>query len=74
MSSTQQSTQLDPGRPSRLAEEIEVYGHHRAGPIKIEPASSGSVHISIGHEGLYLDRVGVDDLVHALIEAMGEAS
>ena len=41
----------------------------RVGPIEVAPVD-GRVHVSLGAEGVTLDRHGVDDLVHALMEAV----
>ena len=41
----------------------------RVGPIEVAPID-GRVHVSVGVEGVTLDRRGCTDLVHALLEAL----
>jgi hypothetical protein len=48
---------------------IAVWGQHRAGPIEVA-AVDGHVHVTLGEQGVYLDRRGADDLIHAIFEAM----
>lgn len=45
----------------------------RVGSIEVASVDGGRVHVSVGDEGVTLDRRGCTDLVHALLEALDTA-